>query len=171
MRLVQAFLSSTNFLPANFRRMLTRKSLAILRLACGLSSAESGHSGRSIQFLIRSANCCPREPTVACYALWLTKTWSSLLGRWPQTTSSAPDMRLMWIWVGFGWCAHTRTMKTRTFLVRLNTTPSSCHDASEYPESKSRLFTLLGEPWGRRPTPASSSSSSSSGLARQQAES
>ena len=162
-------------IPASLRRMLIKMSLAMRRPTWGFSSAGSGHSGRSIQFFIRSAKLLsPR--TRGC--LFLLRLSSEVVQSSGLLASNAVQRSRQASEVDLGrilpeaplFVRRQAEEETLTFLVLLSTTPSSCQEASEYPESKSRLFSLLGEPCVSRSC-SWCSSSSSRGLARQQAES
>lgn len=145
------------FCPSTFweilailRFTLTRKSLASRLLALGLGSVGSdGHSGKSIQFWMRSAKLlsprtsgCRLRPCVSRAAVQS----SGSLGTSNDVhfSKQASDVDLGRV-LGRGLGSRRRSADAaRTFLNRRSTTgPSSGHEASEYPESNSRLLAAL----------------------------
>lgn len=122
--------------PASFRLMLTKKPPPSLCLDVGFSSVGSGQSGRSIQFCMRSAKLLsPRTRGWRLRPL-VNKEFVQSSGSLPSNdvhvSRQASDVDLGRIRpLGALFVRRHAEEDTRTFLVLLRTTPSSCHDASE----------------------------------------
>lgn len=129
--LISTFLDT----PANLRRMLTKISLARRRPALGFSSAGSGLSGRSIQFFIKSAKLLSPRTRGCLFLLRLSSTVVqssvSLTSNEVQRSRQASEVDLGRIRPGPLFVRTQAEDETRTFLVLLSTTPSSCQEASE----------------------------------------
>ncbi|TNN57964.1 hypothetical protein EYF80_031788 [Liparis tanakae] len=131
--------------PASFLLMLTRKPLPCLLLEFGFSSVGSGQSGKSIQFCMRSAKLL--SPRTSGWRLRplvnkeLVQSSGSLTSNDVHLSRQASDVDLGRMRpLGALLVRRHAEDDTRTFRVLLRTTTSSCHDASEYPESNSKLF-------------------------------
>ena len=123
-------------IPASLRRMLTRMSLARRRPALGFSCAGSGLSGRSIQFLIRSAKLLSPRTRGCLFLLRLSRDVVQSSGlpasNEVQRSRQASEVDLGRIRPeGPLFVRRQAEEDTRTFLVLLSTTPSSCQEASE----------------------------------------
>lgn len=122
--------------PASLRRMLHKMSFARRRPALGFSSAGSGLSGRSIQFFMRSAKLLSPRTRGCLFLLRLSSTVvqssGSLASNEVQRSRHASEVDLGRTRPEGPLFVRTQAdEETRTFLVLLSTTPSSCQEASE----------------------------------------
>ncbi|KAG7244680.1 hypothetical protein INR49_029699 [Caranx melampygus] len=123
-------------IPVSLLRMLTKMSLARRRPPLGFSCVGSGHSGRSIQFFIRSAKLLSPRTKGCLFLLRLSsdvvQSSGSLASNDVQRSRQASEVDLGRIRrEGPLFVRRQAEEETLTFLVLLSTTPSSCHEASE----------------------------------------